>query len=112
MVRGAIATSVAFITSAVLCTVHARKKIKILPYTSDMIKIFGIGTALMALLYFTLHQIYATIPILPAIIGTLLLFGAYLLILFRMRAITGEEKELMRTIIRKIKNKPLQDNNL
>ena len=104
MAGGATATSIAFITSAVLCTYHARKKTKILPYTSDMAKIFAIGTALMTALYFVLHALYTTIPIIPAIIGTLLLFSAYTAVLIRLRTITDEEKKLARAIIRKIKN--------
>ncbi|MCK4550590.1 MAG: flippase [Candidatus Aenigmarchaeota archaeon] len=112
MVGGAIATSSAFVTIALLSTYHAKKRTKILPYNLDMAKIFLIGIALMAALYFALHTLYATIPIIPAILGTGILLAAYLAALFRLRAITGEEKELMRTIIRKIKNKPLQDNNL
>ena len=104
MIGGAIATSSAFITSAILVTYHAKKKIKINPYTLDMIKIFLIGSIMISLTYLLLHKIYTTIPIISATI-MLLIFGVlYIIILIQTNTITKNEKEIISIIIKKIKN--------
>lgn len=100
----AVSASIAMVLSSILVCSSAYKAINMIPYDKSLLYVCLLGTGSLSGMYFGLHAIYATIPIIPAIIGVLLFFAFYSYLIFEFRIIEKSEViEIINTLKGKIR---------
>ncbi len=100
----AVSASIAMTLSGILVCLSAYKSINIVPYDKSLFYVCLLGGGSLSGMYFGLHAIYSTIPIIPAIIGVLLFFAFYLYLIFKFRIIEKNEVvEIINTFKGKIR---------
>lgn len=97
----AFASAISLVVGSVLLSAFSFKSINMLPFDKSILYLSLFGTISMGGVYFCLHALYGSIPIIPAVIGVLVFFLIYSYLILKFEIVEMHEIKQVIEILKK-----------